>query len=544
MRDVRPDQGLATPLPTASTLEQRRIQHLLGASPEAVLLTDEAGGVVAANPAACTLLRRTQGEICEIGRLGLTETADPQDSTGEQYAGLGQCVEETTLVRGDGSTFAAQVFFGAALCHNGASALTPMFVRDLSAQRADEAELEEYRRRFEDLLKERAEEMREAGARVRKEADERRHAEAEAQASEERFRMLVERSSDLILIVDGKARVTYCSPSVERLTGYRQDEVTGMVADKLIHHEDLAQIAALRSRHSPEPDPEPDAGTLRIRTKDGLLRWFEWSASSHLEDEATCGIVVNARDVTDRFLAERALRASEERYRTLTEASPDMIYVVGLDGCVQYVNGLAAQRFGAPAEKLIGAPLARMFEGATAARTTAAVEGVLASGEPYETESAITYPDGELWVSTRLVALKDDGRISSVLGVSHDITERKLAQDALAESERRYRSLFEDSPVAMWEEDHSAVKLRLEQLVASGVSDVVGYLHEHPEEYQECVALIRQLAVNEAAVALCEAPSGEELIEREAELYPPGAFIGVPAFWAAMLAGKREASYE
>ena len=70
----------------------------------------------------------------------------------------------------------------------------------------------DYRRRYEELLRERAVEMREAASRVRREADERRQAEAEALASEERFRILVEHSSDLVLIVDAHATIAYCSP--------------------------------------------------------------------------------------------------------------------------------------------------------------------------------------------------------------------------------------------------------------------------------------------------------------------------------------------
>ena len=174
----------------------------------------------------------------------------------------------------------------------------------------------------------------------------------------------------------------------------------------------------------------------------------------------------------------------------------------------------------------------------------AAVESVFASGEPYEADSPIDYPDGKRWVSTRLVAFEEDGRVVSVLGVSHDITERRLAQDALGESERRYRSLFEDSPVAMWEEDHSAVKAYLEQLVASGVDDVARYLREHPAEYEKCLWQARALDVNHAAVVLYEASSREELFEREAELYPPGHVGGLPSFWAAMLAGGHSASFE
>jgi PAS domain S-box-containing protein len=358
-----------------------------------------------------------------------------------------------TLARGDGTTLVAEVFMGAAFGDNGASPLSTTIVRDLAAHKAAEVELEEYRHRLEDLLKERAAEMREAAARVRREADERQLAEAETQATERRFQVLVERSSDVILVLDDTDHVSYCSPSVERLMGYRQDEITGMVVDKFIHSDDLVNVEAVRRGLRAKSPAEFQAGTLRVHTKDGSLRWLEWSVSGHYDDDAIHGSVVNARDVTERVLAERSLRDSEERYRTLTEASPDMIVLVGADGRVQYVNGQAAQRFGASADKLVGRPLAEIFDGPEASKIATAVERVLESGEPFEAESTVPYPDGDRWVSTRLVALKDNGRVSGVLGVSHDVTEHRLALNALAESERRYRSLFEDSPVAMWEED-------------------------------------------------------------------------------------------
>ena len=98
--------------------------------------------------------------------------------------------------------------------------------------------------------------------------------------------------------------------------------------------------------------------------------------------------------------------------------------------------------------------------------------------------------------------------------------------------------------MAMWEEDHSAVKAYLEQLVASGMEDVVGFLREHPAEYDRCVELARVLDVNRAAVSLFEASSRDELLARAADLYPPGMVVGLPFFWAAMLAGERSASYE
>ena len=369
-------------------------------------------------------------------------------------------------------------------------------------------------------------------------------ASARASVDERRLRLLVEHSSDLLLIVDADARVTYCSPSVERLIGYSQDEVTGLIAYELIPDDDLAQLAALHPRASVATDSQPSVGTTRIRAKDGSLHWIEWTASSHLDDEAVRGILISARDVTDRVLSERRLSVSEQRYRLVTEASPDMIYVVGADGRVQFVNDRGARSFGVPAEQLVGTPLTTMFQGPTATRIMAAVENVLATGEPHETESQIVYPNGERWVNTRLVALRDDDQITAVLGVTHDVTARRVATEALEESERRYRLLFEDSPVALWEEDHSAAKVYLERLMASGVDDLASFLREHPDEYSRCASLVRTLDVNHAAVALSGASGREELLERRRHLHPAGSLGALPSFWAAALAGQTTSRHE
>jgi PAS domain S-box-containing protein/putative nucleotidyltransferase with HDIG domain len=143
--------------------------------------------------------------------------------------------------------------------------------------------------------------------------------------------------------------------------------------------------------------------------------------------------------------AGETLATSETSYRTLAEASPDTIYVVDSDCRVRYMNGLAAWRFGMTATKeFVGLPLVRLFEAETGARIVAAVESVLASGQPYEADSLIAYPEGESWTHTRLVPLKDgDGCTSSVLGVTTDITGRKRVEGALRESILRQEGITE-----------------------------------------------------------------------------------------------------
>jgi putative nucleotidyltransferase with HDIG domain len=125
-----------------------------------------------------------------------------------------------------------------------------------------------------------------------------------------------------------------------------------------------------------------------------------------------------------------------------------------------------------------------------------------------------------------------------------DQRRRRRAERTLRESEQRYRSLFEDSPVAMWEEDASAVRTHLEALVAGGVDDVIAYLLDHPEEYSRCVALSRTLDANKAAIRLFEADSREELLARNSDLYRCESDRGIYRFWASMLDGERSVTFE
>lgn len=87
---------------------------------------------------------------------------------------------------------------------------------------------------------------------------------------------------------------------------------------------------------------------------------------------------------------------------------------------------------------------------------------------------------------------------------------RRIAE--LEESELRYRSMFESSPVSLWEEDWSGVKSRLDQIVASGVKDLSAYFESHFDDVIECVRLVKVLDVNRATLELCRAADKAQLL--------------------------------
>ncbi|TFG13757.1 PAS domain S-box protein [Candidatus Thorarchaeota archaeon] len=87
------------------------------------------------------------------------------------------------------------------------------------------------------------------------------------------------------------------------------------------------------------------------------------------------------------------------------------------------------------------------------------------------------------------------------------------AEDLLRESESRFRSLFEDSPISLWEEDFSRVKAYFDTLRGSGISDFRKYFDEHPDELRKCIHLVELLNVNQATLDLHDVESQEELIK-------------------------------
>jgi signal transduction histidine kinase/HAMP domain-containing protein len=90
--------------------------------------------------------------------------------------------------------------------------------------------------------------------------------------------------------------------------------------------------------------------------------------------------------------------------------------------------------------------------------------------------------------------------------------EQQQAEKALRESEMRYRSLFQDSPISLWEEDFSAVKTLFDELKKQGIADIGTYLAQHPETVQHCAEMTKIVDVNQATLTLHAASNKEELL--------------------------------
>ena len=149
-----------------------------------------------------------------------------------------------------------------------------------------------------------------------READ-RQRAEKELRQSEERFRALVQNSTDVIGITDAQGIIGYRSPSLQNNLGYEAAEVLGKSVARYVWPEDLARVQARLAELVKSPG-ETQWDEYRLRHRDGSCRFIECTTSNHLHDPAIGGIVFNYRDITKRKLAEGKFAESRQRLQVLS----------------------------------------------------------------------------------------------------------------------------------------------------------------------------------------------------------------------------------
>jgi PAS domain S-box-containing protein len=261
---------------------------------------------------------------------------------------------------------------------------------------------------------------------------EERAARATARRSHDRFRSLIEHSSDVVTIVDDRGRVTYESPSVEAVLGYAPGELVGPGRLARVHPEDLSAALTAVTGLIGRPG-ESVSCEYRIEARDGRWRVLESVATNRLHDPAVLGIVINTRDVTERRETEAALRATTSRLENLVQNLQAGVLVEDGARRIAVVNADMCRAFSIRADPkaLVGADCAAAARAAAPLmaepdRFVQRIEEVIAAGMPVRGEE-VAFADGRTFERDYIPIAS--GRLErSHLWIYRDISRRKEAE--------------------------------------------------------------------------------------------------------------------
>jgi PAS domain S-box-containing protein len=263
--------------------------------------------------------------------------------------------------------------------------------------------------------------------------------------------------------------------------------------EQLIHPDDRAKITKLVDEAL--KTGQPTSGEWRVIWPDGSVRWIAGRWQAIMDESGPSRVVGVNIDITDRKRTEQALRESEERLRLAAQAARMFAYSWDAATDVIERSGESAEILGVePGAVLGGAKILAMVHPDDKERLETAMAKLTVEMPRLEIAYRIIRPDGAaIWLDRNSRAFFDEhGKIKRIVGMVVDITERKRAEEAIKESEQRFRLVADTAPVMIWMSgpDKRRTYFNRPWLDFTGRSetDLQNDLATlvHPEDYQKC----------------------------------------------------------
>ncbi len=265
-----------------------------------------------------------------------------------------------------------------------------------------------------------------------------------------RFRAIFETAQDCIFIKDRALKYIEVNPAMERLFGLPASKLIGRTDEDLFEKETAAHTREIDSRVLDGETIEEEY-TKPVR---GTPRTFHIIKVPMRDSSGKIiGLFGIARDITERRLAEKALRESKKRFEDIAQSSADWIWEVDASGKYTFVSGKVKQILGYEPEELIGKTPFELMPEDEAERVGKVFKKIASEKKPIvDLENWNLTRDGKrvCLLTNGVPILDEEGNLQGYRGVDKDITERKRTEEKLRESEERYRTIFAGTQDAMW----------------------------------------------------------------------------------------------
>ncbi|MCK4780949.1 MAG: PAS domain S-box protein, partial [Candidatus Lokiarchaeota archaeon] len=270
--------------------------------------------------------------------------------------------------------------------------------------------------------------------------------EQKLKESEEKYRGILENIKETYFEVDLKGNFTFFNDAFIDLIGYSKSELLGTNYRNFVDEENKNKIFRVYNEVYQTSQPKSNF-QYQFRKKNGDLVICESSVYLIYDSEGNkIGFSGLARDITEKFILEQKIKESEEKYRTIFDSSPDYVFLTNLKGDILDMNSALLERLGMKLEEVKSVNFSHFLTSDNINELRAVGAAIEAGKEIKGVEIKAKTTRGEIFeYEVNAVPLKEDGKVTKILNLARDITLRKLTEQKLTESEKKYRHLFESS---------------------------------------------------------------------------------------------------